>query len=165
MLFVYCNRHEIKFILSYLNTETRPFAAIICQPEEREQLQDELQFNHKPTKMLFTEKGRSQTKWPNHKYNWDLLILCTRWASIWVKSSTAPPRADPWWPFLFADGTHNKKPHSPTHPNASDEKFRENRMLPEKKNFVKIAPFSFQYIETRQWNLHVDPHRPNLVLA
>ena len=33
-----------------------------------------------------------------------------------MKSSTAPSRADPVAVFLFADGAHHKKPHSPTHP-------------------------------------------------
>ena len=31
-------------------------------------------------------------------------------------SNTAPSRADPVVVFLLADGTHHKKPHSPTHP-------------------------------------------------
>ena len=26
------------------------------------------------------------------------------------------PALTPWWSFLFADGAHHKKPHSPTHP-------------------------------------------------
>ena len=26
------------------------------------------------------------------------------------------PELTPWWSFLFADGAHHKKPHSPTHP-------------------------------------------------
>ena len=64
--------------------------------------------------LLLTKKQGSQPKWPNPKYNWDLLILCT---SIWAMSNTAPSRADPWWSFLLADGAHHKKLHSPTHPN------------------------------------------------
>ena len=36
---------------------------------------EEIQFSHKPAKVLLTEKERSQPKWPNPKY---LLILCTR---------------------------------------------------------------------------------------
>ena len=41
------------------------------------------------------QKKGSQSKWPNPKNNWDLLILCTTWACIWLKSTTAPSRADP----------------------------------------------------------------------
>ena len=26
------------------------------------------------------------------------------------------PELTPWWSFLFAEGAHHKKPHSPTHP-------------------------------------------------
>ena len=39
---------------------------------------DEIQINHKPAEILLTKKGGSQQKWSNPKYNWDLLIVCTR---------------------------------------------------------------------------------------
>ena len=45
-----------------LNTETKPYAVIICQPEERVISTEEIQFNHKPTKMLLTEKSRESAK-------------------------------------------------------------------------------------------------------
>ena len=44
------------------NTETKPYAAIICQPEERVISTEEIQFNHKPAKMLLTEKRRESDK-------------------------------------------------------------------------------------------------------
>ena len=77
-----------------------------------------------PPKCYWLKKEGSQPKWPNPKYNWGLLILSTRLASIWVKLSTAPSRADPvvvfplcrWWSFLFAHGAHHKKPQSPPPP-------------------------------------------------
>ena len=31
------------------------------------------------------------------------------------------PELTPWWSFLLADGAHHKKPHSPTHPNVTNE--------------------------------------------
>ena len=46
-------------------------------------------------KCHWPKKEGSQPKWPNPRYKRDLLILCTRRARIWVKSSTAPSRADP----------------------------------------------------------------------
>ena len=48
-----------------------------------------------PPKCHWPKKEGSQPKWPNPKYKRDLLRLCTRRARIWVKSSTAPSRADP----------------------------------------------------------------------
>ena len=33
-----------------------------------------------------------------------------------VKCWALHPELTPWWSFLFADGAHHKKPHSPTHP-------------------------------------------------
>ena len=66
--------------------------------------------------MFLIAKRRSQPKWPTPKYNWDLHILCTRWASIWVRSSTAPSRTDPllvfplsWW----CPPQETSQPHPP----------------------------------------------------
>ena len=45
---------------------------------------EEIQFNHKPPKFYWPKKEVSQPKWPNPKYNWDLLILCTRASKTFV---------------------------------------------------------------------------------
>ena len=61
--------------------------------------------------MLLTGKKKKRAK-----YNWDLLILCSR-----LKSNTAPFRADPVVTFpLYTDGAH-KKPHNPVHTNKTSE--------------------------------------------
>ena len=39
-----------------------PYAAIICQPEERVISTEEIQFNHKPAKMLLAEERRESVK-------------------------------------------------------------------------------------------------------
>ena len=44
------------------NTETKPYAAIICQPEEEVISTEEIQFNHKPAKMLSVETKRESAK-------------------------------------------------------------------------------------------------------
>ena len=82
----------------------------------------EIQFNHNPAKMLLTEKEGGQPKWPNPKYNWDLLILCTGWASIWAMSNTAPSRADPVVVFPLGRGCppqETSQSHPPSHYNES----------------------------------------------
>ena len=66
-------------------------------------------------KCYWPKKGGSQPKWQNPKYNWDLLILCTRLARIW-NQVLFHPELTPWWSFLFTNGAHHKKLHSPTHP-------------------------------------------------
>ena len=40
-----------------------------------------------------------------------LLLLLLEWTQILLH-----PKLTPWWSFLFADGAHHKKPHSPIHP-------------------------------------------------
>ena len=44
------------------NTETKPYAAIIYQREERVISTEEIQIYHKPAKMLLTEKRRESAK-------------------------------------------------------------------------------------------------------
>ena len=79
---------------------------------------EEIQFNHKPAKCYWPKKEGSQPKWPNPKYNWDLLILCRLLdRPVFERCQTLlHPELTPWWSFPLADGAHHKKPHSPTHP-------------------------------------------------
>ena len=70
---------------------------------------DEIQFNPKPTEGV-SQNGQT----PN------IIGICSyrvldrpvfEWKQVLLHPELTP------WSFLFADGVHHKKPHSPTHPN------------------------------------------------
>ena len=69
-----------------------------------------------PTKCYWPKKEGSQPKWPNPKCN-GICLYCVldrpvfEWNQVLLH-----PELTPWCSFLFADGAHHKKPHSPTHP-------------------------------------------------
>ena len=80
---------------------------------------NEMKFHHKPAKMLLTEKRRESAKMAKPQ----IIGICSyfvlnrpvfEWTQILLH-----PELTPWWSFLFADGAHHKKPHSPTHPVAA----------------------------------------------
>ena len=78
---------------------------------------EEIQFNHKPAKMLLTEKRISQNgQTPSIIGNCSYCVLDR---PVFEPCQTLlHPELTPWWSFLLADGAHHKKPHSPTHPRA-----------------------------------------------
>ena len=80
---------------------------------------DEIKFNHKPAKMLLTEKkkGVSQNgQTPNiiGIRSYCVLDRIFEWNQVLLH-----PELTPWWSFIFADGAYHKKPCSPTHPKST----------------------------------------------
>ena len=79
---------------------------------------EEIQFNHKPIKLLLTKKRRESAKMAIPQVS--IIGICSycvldRPVFEWCQT-LLHPELTPWWSFLLADGTHHKKPHSPTHP-------------------------------------------------
>ena len=82
---------------------------------------EEIQFNHKPAKMLLTEKRRESAKMA--KLGPSTIGICSYYVldrPVFERCQTLlHPELTLWWSFLFADGAHHKKPHSPTHRKSS----------------------------------------------
>ena len=78
-----------------------------------------------PPQCYWPKKERSQQKWPNPKYK-NIIGICSYCVldSPWFEWNQAllHPELTPWWSFLFANGAHHKKPHSPTHPSVHYKK-------------------------------------------
>ena len=125
------------------NTETKPYAATICQPEERVISTEEIQFNHKPAKMLLTEKKKGVSQNGQTPSIIGICSYCVLDRPVFERCQTLlHPELTPWWSFLLADGAHHKKPHSPTHPhqNTQCKQFQNTQC----KQFQNT-----QYIKTR----------------
>ena len=71
---------------------------------------EEIQFNHKPAKILLTKKEGSQPKWPNCSY-------CVLHRPVFERSQTLlHPELIPWWSFLLVDwcpSQETSQPHPP----------------------------------------------------
>ena len=79
---------------------------------------EEIQFNHKPTKMLLTEKKKGVSQNGQTPSIIGICSCCVLDRPVFERCQTLfHPELTPWWSFLLADGAHHKKPHSPTHPN------------------------------------------------
>ena len=78
---------------------------------------EEIQFNHKPAKMLLTEKKKRVIQ---NGQTPSIIGICSYYVldkPVFERCLTLlHPELTPWWSFLFADSAHHKKPHSPTHP-------------------------------------------------
>ena len=53
------------------------------------------------------------------------------------------PELTPWWSFLFDDGAHHKKPHSPTHPRLPGQEFPTRHKIDDfvQKCAMELGPF------------------------
>ena len=80
---------------------------------------DEIQFNHKPAKMLLTKKKKKKGVSQNGQTP-NIIGICSycvpdrpvfEWNQVLLH-----PELTPWWSFLFANGTHHKKETSQPHP-------------------------------------------------
>ena len=77
---------------------------------------EEIQFNHKPAKMLLTEKRREVSHNGQTPSIIGICSYCVLDRPVFERCQTLlHPELTPWWSFLLADGAHHKKPHSPTH--------------------------------------------------
>ena len=83
---------------------------------------EEIQFNHKPVKMLLTQKkGVGQNGQTPSIFG--ICSYCVLDGPVFERCQTLlHPELTPWWSFLLADGAHHKKPHSPTHPQRAIER-------------------------------------------
>ena len=105
------------------NTETKPYAAIICQPAE-------IQVNHKPAKMLLTEKKKGVSQNGQTPSIIGICSYCVLDSPAFKRCQTLlHPELTPWWSFLLADGAHHKKPHSPTHPKTDRHNIQTDRQI------------------------------------
>ena len=78
---------------------------------------EEIQFNHKPAKMLLTEKKKGVSQNGQTPSIIGICSYCVLDRPVFERCQTLlHPELTPWWSFLLADGAHHKKPHSPTHP-------------------------------------------------
>ena len=78
---------------------------------------EEIQFNHKPAKMLLTEKQKGVSQNGQIPSIIGICSYCVLDRPVFERCQTLlHPELTPWWSFLLADGAHHKKPHSPTHP-------------------------------------------------
>ena len=78
---------------------------------------EEIQFNHKPAKMLLTEKKKGISQNGQTPSIIGICSYCVLDRPVFERCQTLfHPELTPWWSFLLADGAHHKKPHSPTHP-------------------------------------------------
>ena len=78
---------------------------------------EEIQFNHKPAKMLLTKKRRKLAKNGQTPSTIGICSYCVLDRPVFERCQTLlHQELTPWWSFLMADGAHHKKPHSPTHP-------------------------------------------------
>ena len=76
----------------------------------------EIQFNHKPAKMLLTEKRRVSQNGQTPSII-GICSYCVLNRPVFERCQTLlHSELTRWWSFLLADGAHHKKPHSPTHP-------------------------------------------------
>ena len=79
---------------------------------------EEIQFNHKPAKILLAEKRRESAK---NGQTPSIIGICSYYVldrPVFERCQTLlHPELTPWWSFLLDDGAHHKKPHSPTHSN------------------------------------------------
>ena len=75
---------------------------------------DEIQFNHKPAKMLLTKKKKKGVSQNGQTpYIIGIYSYCVQYRPVFEWNQVLlHPELTPWWP----DGAHHKKPHSPTHP-------------------------------------------------
>ena len=82
---IYC---ELKIL-----TKSNKLNQHISQEKDKKKSAD-VSFNNNTPNATNTNRNNSkgQTKWPNSKYNWDLLISWTRRADIGAKSNIAPLR-------------------------------------------------------------------------
>ena len=91
---------------------------------------EEIQFNHKPAKMLLTakKKGVSQNgQTPSITWICSYYVL---YRPVFERCQTLlHPELTLWWSFLLADGAHHKKPHSPTHPMAVLENIKSHTLV------------------------------------
>ena len=77
----------------------------------------EIQFKHKPAKMLLTEKKKGVSQNGQTPSIIGICSDCVLDRPVFERCQTLlHPELTPWWTFLLADGAHHKKPHSPTHP-------------------------------------------------
>ena len=77
---------------------------------------EEIQFNHKPAKMLLTEKRRESAKMAKPPSIIGVCSYCVLDRPVFERCQTLlHPELTTWWSFLLADGAQHKKPHSPTH--------------------------------------------------
>ena len=82
---------------------------------------EEIQFNHKPAKMLLTEKKKAVSQNGQTPSIIGICSYCVLDRPEFERCQTLlHPELTPWWSFLLADGAHHKKPHSPTHPHLWD---------------------------------------------
>ena len=78
---------------------------------------EEIQFNHKPAKMLLTEKKKGVSQNGQTPSIIGICSYCVINRPVFERCQTLlHPELTPWWSFPLADGAHHKKPHSPTHP-------------------------------------------------
>ena len=78
---------------------------------------EEIQFNHKPAKMLLTDKKKGVIQNGQTPSIIGICSYCALDRPVFERCQTLlHPELTPWWSFLLADGAHHKKPHSPTHP-------------------------------------------------
>ena len=76
---------------------------------------EEIQFNHKPAKMLLTEKRRDRVSQNGQTPSIiGICSYCVLDRPVFEQCQTLlHPELTPWWSFLLADGGHHKKPHTP----------------------------------------------------
>ena len=80
-------------------------------------LTEEIQFNHKPAKMLLTEKKKGVSQNGQTLSIIGICSYCVLDRPVFERCQTLlHPELTPWWSFLLADGAHHKKPHSPPQP-------------------------------------------------
>ena len=78
---------------------------------------EEIQFNHKPAKMLLTEKKKGVSQNGQTPSIIGICSYCVLNRPVFERCQTLlHPGLTPWWSFPLADGALHKKPHSPTHP-------------------------------------------------
>ena len=81
---------------------------------------EEMQFNHKPAKMLLTEKKKGVSQNGQTASIFGICSFCVLDRPVFDRCQTLlHPELTPWWSFLLADGAHHKNltapPTGPTH--------------------------------------------------
>ena len=77
---------------------------------------DEIQFNHKPAKMLLTKKKKGVSQNGQTPTIIGICSYCVLDRAVFeLNQVLLHPELTLWWFFFFAYGAHHNKPHSPTH--------------------------------------------------